>query len=87
MPKAGDDDFAYRKTVYSNSASKMENYAPYSESDFKAELIFPPALTLRESLPLCIKGSRTCWYRPINLSQLLQLKVIFYFNYFIIFLE
>eukprot|EP01025_Chloroclados_australasicus_P046435 TRINITY_DN5123_c0_g1_i6.p1 TRINITY_DN5123_c0_g1~~TRINITY_DN5123_c0_g1_i6.p1 ORF type:complete len:1400 (-),score=162.31 TRINITY_DN5123_c0_g1_i6:601-4416(-) len=44
------------------------------ENQYTAEPIFPPELKNRKPTSLELPGQRCSWYRPITLSQLLELK-------------
>ncbi|CAG8519683.1 680_t:CDS:10 [Ambispora gerdemannii] len=45
--------------------------------DSSQELIFPPSLMNRVSMPLSFTGRKTKWFRPTTLNQLLNLKRLY----------
>eukprot|EP01113_Clastostelium_recurvatum_P030146 TRINITY_DN3652_c0_g1_i1.p1 TRINITY_DN3652_c0_g1~~TRINITY_DN3652_c0_g1_i1.p1 ORF type:complete len:1345 (-),score=361.69 TRINITY_DN3652_c0_g1_i1:322-4356(-) len=53
------------------SASCQFKYEPL---DLKLEPIFPPFLMKHPALPLCLKGSRVTWYRPLTIQGVHELR-------------
>ena len=66
------------------SICNAETFPRVSESSFvpqfrfmryspSLELIYPPGLSKHENIPICFGDSSKIWFRPVNLSQLLDL--------------
>ncbi len=64
--------------TFAEEENKHEDKVLHDESatqEALSEPIFPPQLKKYEPQSLCIQGNNCVWYRPVNLEELLQLKV------------
>ena len=62
-----------------HSDQPIKRFTPpgFIEYNPDTQLIFPPALTKHEFKPLALGNKRKRWYRPVTLTQLLEIKSVY----------
>ncbi|KAL1959974.1 hypothetical protein VTO42DRAFT_642 [Malbranchea cinnamomea] len=78
-PGLGEDGLSSKTSMSDGDTSpSVSKPSPVPQFNFKqyspsSELIYPPGLSKHENVPVCYGDSSKIWFRPVNLSQLLEL--------------